>query len=407
MNKIKLLEIIFTIPYPVKAGGTMALFSMIDQLRKQLDITLLCITPYQNSDSLRALQKLWPEVKIYTYFPPKDCSFYFQKLSERIYRKSVFLDRALYPFLSPFIKYSPELLRYISNFITKNSPDIVQTEFYRAQDLVYAIPFGVKKVFVQHEIHYVVNEMWLNSNNLSKDTYACATYNSLKAQEIAAMNNYDLILTLNEADKVRLKTDGVVVEVQSSPVGVIESPNRNKCEYCDKIVFIGAGGHPPNVEALEWFTKNIWENILSKYPQTTLHVIGNWNEALIKQFKNIKNLFFDGFVDNLGDALYGSISIVPILSGSGIRMKILDAVNHGVPFISTTVGALDMGFENGNDCFIADTTDDFTEKLFKLIEDDNIRKSFCENSLKVFKTKYSTSGLANKRLDIYKCLLGR
>ena len=407
MSKIKLLEIISTIPYPVQAGGTMALFSMIDHLRKQMDIDILFLLSSVNRQNLEQLRALWPDVRFYIYTPKKDKRFFLQKLGERIYAKGVFLSDYLRHYVTPFSKYSPELIDFIANIVEKIKPDIIQTEFYTTQDLVYALPDNIKKIFVQHEIHYVVSEMWLKAHDLIADNYALATYAMLKAEEVAAMNQYDMVLTLNEADAERMRNDGVTTAILSSPVGVINAKRRNQCSYANKLIFIGAGGHPPNIEAVKWFTSTVWPSILRKHSDTEFHIIGSWSKSLQKQFSDVSNIVFDGFVDDLGKALDGSIAVVPILSGSGIRMKILDAVNYGTPFISTTIGALDMGFEDGRDCFIADDPEMFIDKLLIMIEDSSVLEKFYANSMKVYTELYSAEALATKRLDNYKQLLLR
>lgn len=402
MKRLKLLEIIPTVPYPIRAGGTMALFTMLDGLREYMDITIVFITKQDRSNDISKLQNLWTNIKFHTLTPKKNTAYYFQKLGEKLYRIAVFKDPGTAGFTNPFSKYSPELIESISSIIKQTSPDIIQTEFYSNQDLVYSFPSNIKKVFIQHEIHYVVNEMWLKSHCSWDRTYARAAFNMLKSSEIAAMNAYDAILTLNEADKDRLVIDGVAVPIFSSPVGVLSASNRNPCHYDNKLVFIGAGGHPPNVEGLEWFLDNVWGRILSEHSDTVLNIIGNWTQPQIEKYKKIPNLSFLGFVENLGETLNGAISIIPILSGSGIRMKILDAVNYGTPFISTTVGALNMGFEDGRDCYIADSAADFSSKLSELIANSSLRKKFYENSFEVYNKNYSGDQLIKKRLEYYK-----
>lgn len=401
MKKLKLLEIIPTVPYPVKAGGTMALFTMLDGLRKYMDITIIFITKFKRQDAISELQRLWPDIKFHIVTSKKNHAYYFQKLGEKFYELGVFKDSGTVGFVSPFSKYSPEMIESVSYIIKQVSPDVIQVEFYPSQDLVYAFPSNIKKVFIQHEIHYVINEMWLKSHSSWNKTYARAAFNMLKSCEIAAMNTYDAVLTLNNADKDRLINDGVTTSVFSSPVGVLSTSNRNPCHYDNKLVFIGAGGHPPNVEGLDWFLNNIWMLILSKYPATILNVIGVWSQSQISRYKGIPHLNFLGYVEDLGRTLDGSISIIPILSGSGIRMKILDAVNYGAPFISTTIGALNMGFEDGRDCYIADTSTDFSNKLLNLIADSTIRNKFYKNSYRIFENKYSLQTLIAKRLEIY------
>lgn len=405
MKKIRLLEIISTVPYPIRAGGTMALFTMLDELRQYIDINIIFIIKDNRSDAIKNLQCLWPNIRFYTLTTPKNVAYYCQKLGEKFYGKGVFKDSGTNGFTNPFSKYSPNLIENITSIIKQVSPDIIQTEFYPNQDLVYSFPSNIKKVFVQHEIHYVVNEMWLKAHHSWDKAYARAAFNMLKSNEIAAMNAYDAVFTLNEADKQRLSIDGVTTSIFSSPVGVRPALQRNLCHYNNKLVFIGAGGHSPNVEGLEWFLKNVWEFILLKYPNTKLNVIGNWSQSQIEKYKNISNLYFLGFVDDLGKELDGAISIVPIISGSGIRIKILDSVNYGTPFISTTIGALDMGFEDGRDCYIADSASSFSEKLLDLMANPFLREKFYENAFKVYNEKYSTHTLAMKRLKLYNDLI--
>ncbi len=405
MKKLKLLEIIPTIPYPVKAGGTMALYTMLDGLRKYMDITIIFITKLKKESAISELQRLWPDIKFHTVIPPKNYAYYLQKLGEKFYEIGIFRDPETVGFVNPFTKYSPDILESILTIIKQTSPDIIQTEFYSNQDLVYVFPPNIKRVFIQHEIHYVVNEMWLKSHYSWDKTYARAVFNMLKSSEIAAMNTYDAVLTLNEADKERLIADGVTTPIFTSPVGVLPALNRNPCHYDNKLVFVGAGGHPPNVEGLEWFLNNIWNIILSEHPNTTLNIIGNWSQSEIRKYRKIPNLNFLGFVKDLGVTFDGAISIVPILSGSGIRMKILDAVNYGSPFISTTVGALDMGFIDGRDCYIADSVTDFAKKLSELIANPSLRMKFYENSFKIYNDKYSSQNLISERFNIYNHLI--
>ena len=80
MKRLKLLEIIPTVPYPIRAGGTMALFTMLDGLRKYMDITIVFITKQDRSNDISKLQNLWTDIKFHTLTPKKNTAYYFQKL---------------------------------------------------------------------------------------------------------------------------------------------------------------------------------------------------------------------------------------------------------------------------------------------------------------------------------------
>lgn len=401
---MNILIILSYVPYPVKAGGTQAVYSMVNILRKQVHISIVINMPKSQESNLNALKEIWTDVAFFPFYPKRNPLYYLMRFFQ-IKVSTFFRMKSVQTLHSPFENYTSEWIEYVNAIVYKISPDIVQTEFYNNQDIVYALPDWLKKIYVQHEIHYVVNKSWIQSIDLWDNPVVQAMYRKMRAEEIAAMNSYNAVFTLNSPDKERLERDGVVSPIYCSPVGVTPAKERNSCEFSDKLIFVGTGGHPPNVEALEWFVENVWRHILAQYPNISLHVIGFWKKKKQEQFRNTANLYFEGFVSSLQETFRGGISIVPILRGSGIRMKILDAVNYGTPFISTSIGALGMGFEDGRDCFIADTAEDFTQKLLLLIQDEGLRKRFYDSSFQVFTKKYSIQALVDKRVNLYKEIL--
>lgn len=404
-KRFRLLEVISTLPYPIRAGGTQALFCMIDGLRRYVDITIALNLPKGKEQDLEDLQKIWPDVSFCIFRQKKDLGYYVAWGCKKRLVSYLVGDKRLSSLHSPSLMYSADWLQFIQNVIEQIKPDIVQTEFYPGQDLVYAFPKQVKKVFVQHEIHYSVNESWLKSNGYWESGVVRTTYNRMKAEELAAMNSYDAVLTLNETDKIVLEQEGITTTVYSSPVSVISAPQRNECRFDGKLLFIGAGGHPPNEEGVNWFIQKVWPVVTKKYPDIQFHIVGEWNDLQKASFLQYDNVFFDGFVPSLQDAFRGVIAVVPIVSGSGIRMKILDAVNFGAPFVSTELGALGMGFEDGRDCFIATTPEEFADKLIRLIEEEGLRSQFYMNSYKVYCEKYTQEAVVKRRMRIYEEIL--
>ena len=114
-----------------------------------------------------------------------------------------------------------------------------------------------------------------------------------------------------------------------------------------------------------------------------------------------KNIEFLGFVDSLADNIKGTVMIVPITIGSGIRMKILEASSIGVPFVSTTVGSEGIPVVDGENCYIADTPKLFVDKLISL-QDERIQSKFVENAHSMILKFYSREALRRNRLEIYK-----
>lgn len=220
--------------------------------------------------------------------------------------------------------------------------------------------------------------------------------------EIGLLNKCDAIITLSETDQKKLIDAGVKVPIYPSFAIVNTNAEMTNANETNNILsFIGPAFHSPNYLGVKWFLENCWEKLLQQDASYHLRIIGNWPEdrrnEITQKFKNVE---FAGFVPNLAKALNDTIMIVPITVGSGIRMKILEAASLGVPFVSTTVGAEGLPFENGVDCLKGDTPEEFVDAILKM-RDKSLRVEFAKKANKLVKVKYSMDALRKNRLEIY------
>jgi glycosyltransferase involved in cell wall biosynthesis len=173
-----------------------------------------------------------------------------------------------------------------------------------------------------------------------------------------------------------------------------------------QLVFIGPETHEPNRQGLQWFLDCVWPLILKEEPEVTVAIIGCWSDFTVnlwqQQYQGIR---FTGFVDKLGSAIAGSILIVPLFQGSGVRMKILEACNNGIPFVSTTIGAEGLGFTDGVNCFTSDNIQEFATKILKLLRDNTLANLFIERSVKHIREEFSDEGFVETRMMCYRSLI--
>jgi glycosyltransferase involved in cell wall biosynthesis len=97
--------------------------------------------------------------------------------------------------------------------------------------------------------------------------------------------------------------------------------------------------------------------------------------------------------------------IVPILSGSGMRMKILEAAAMSLPIVTTTVGVEGIDLVDGESCLIADTPDAFANAILRLEHDTALCRGLGEQANRVFRAKYHPSVLAKARNEIYSTII--
>lgn len=144
-------------------------------------------------------------------------------------------------------------------------------------------------------------------------------------------------------------------------------------EPCDRepcsMLFLGSFRHSPNTAALNWFLRNVMPHVLRKSPDAKLLVIGSDPPPVhtIPTYGGAVEIL--GFVPDIHEPMRrASVFVCPILSGSGIRVKLLEAFACGIPVVSTRVGAEGLGDKDGTNCRLADTPEAFAQAILDLFE---------------------------------------
>lgn len=422
MSKRKILLIIPWLPYPITSGGHHALYSGIKAIAEDMDI-FIAYEAWDDKEyraAKEAFLKIMPTIHLlpllHHIIDVSGQSFY-QRITYRI-KVSIWnliphhSKKQNISHISDLVKRWEETIKpqkkawqdHISNIFSKYSFDLIQVEMPWFLSFIYNLPIETKKIFVHHELGFVKRELekryWGNNKYLN-------TYKDYIDQiEIGQLNLYDAIITLSQIDAKKLVEKGVSKPVFPS-FAAIESLTPYNNETCDgkRLVFLGASDNRPNVVGLKWFLDNCWNALIDIDQTYHLYIIGKWDQELIVEFeKKYPQIKFLGYVKELQDILKGSIMIVPITIGSGIRIKILEACSKGVPFVSTSVGAEGIPVVDGVHCFIADNADSFIDGIIK-IQDSGIQKKFAINSAIMIKENYSLNALRKNRKAIYEAIL--
>lgn len=397
------------LPYPLDSGGAQAQYNMIDNLRCKHNITVIFPENGSNSMSaMRELQRRWPEVnfKPYRYlFQLMDMNFLYSK-AKRAFKKFFMRNNPRFQvewMLTPYgYPVNNRFAHFVNGVLKETNVDLIQIEFYPYLNFVHKITEKVRKIFVHHEIRYIRNERLLaNVNLLPKDV---EYMNFLRKQELEDLNSFDAVITLTDVDAAELKSNGVTVPVVVSPASV-NAVSKEYTGWNGKITFLGGCGHTPNKEGVEWFLDKVvplvkWDS----FSGVSLQIIGGgWGRDIEHRslFLNVKCM---GFVENLYAVAKGSIMIVPILSGSGMRMKILEAAAMGVPIITTSVGVEGLLFEDGKSCLIADSPQEFSGALEKVMKSDDLRMKLTRNARELYEKMYSPKATSIVRDNLYNIL---
>jgi hypothetical protein len=158
------------------------------------------------------------------------------------------------------------------------------------------------------------------------------------------------------------------------------------------VLFIGSLFMDNNMEAIEWYLKNVHEVILSNNKDYKFIICGSTGDYqksyFDKKFKNYSNIKLILDVIDLKEIYANSsIFINPMQHGAGVKIKSINAIVNGLPLVSTTIGSEGIGFEEEKMFLLADTPKDFSNKILELINSKN-KHVLVENAQKYLKNKH-------------------
>ncbi len=149
----------------------------------------------------------------------------------------------------------------------------------------------------------------------------------------------------------------------------------------DTMLFLGSFRHLPNQEGLEWFTRRVLPLIVAKRPNAKLMVVGADPPPRHSLPGNSDAIELVGFVEDVLEPLRRySLFVCPILSGSGVRVKLLEAFAAGMPVVSTRIGAEGLASVDGEICALADDPQLFADRVVTLLTDAAAARALAERA---------------------------
>jgi glycosyltransferase involved in cell wall biosynthesis len=228
----------------------------------------------------------------------------------------------------------------------------------------------------------------------------------MRVQEEAYLRTFDGVVVFSEDDKRALATLLEEEKVYVSPFP-IECRSAEPAERFEPyFTFLGSEEHFPNRDALEWLTTEVWPAISKQMPGCILRVIGSWGEASRARYSR-SGVEFVGYVPDLESAVKGSVMLAPLRIGSGIRVKLLDAMIQGVPAVSTSIGCEGIPARDGIDILIRDDASEFASAAVELLNDRELRVRLANAGKSLVARFYSPEQVRKRRNEIYQKVCGQ
>ena len=372
-------------------GGMQRCFNMLHQLTLHFKLTAII---HQEKENFLQSIKDYPAIasaKIYSTKnnDTKDLLNLIPARVENALRSRWYQRKWNSPADSSLIKYYPILIQLLK----RQKFDVIILENLATLNAVRIIRRFDKKVKIIYDAHNVDSNLEKAALNRNETSYK--QFKSILNRERNLKEMVNGIITCSENDKQRfeqLNSGKLVVEVVPNGIAIPETRfdagvKKDQPEY---ILFCGTLCSIPNVEGLDWFCKSIWPLILQQFPNLKLLIIGGGKlPEKYRAIKATRNIEFTGSVQDVKKWYnYATISVVPLLTGSGTRLKILEAMAMGVPVVSTEIGAEGICYNNQIDIIIADEEKEFAEKVIQLLKNQKLRIEIAQHARELVKKQY-------------------
>jgi glycosyltransferase involved in cell wall biosynthesis len=396
------------LPWPLNSGGNAAQFATLKCLAEDHQFTLVCLNEAGMANAME-LQAQLPKVKVRAV-TLKDSSRagmgnFAGRVGRRLWRglrrlHSKPTSDAREILYNPFTPLPRELLVALQEELAQGQ-DICQIESAELLPLAAWLPDSVTKIFIHYQVHFRYAGHFLKVHG--HDPYSDYLAAWMRIQELACLQKYDAVIVFNTQEQQELERLSGVPCVFTSPYpypGGGLPDHGHIGEFQNKFTFVGSGNHDPNRDALKWLRREIWPLIRRKIPDAQLLVVGEWAKPVQKATSG-SGVVFTGFVEDLGAALRGSITLVPVRIGGGIRTKILAALALGIPMVSTSAGADGLLVKDGVELLIRDGVKEFAEAAIQLSCEPKLRENLAKAGLAAVRKIYSPEQVRARRNEIY------
>lgn len=304
--------------------------------------------------------------------------------------------------------FSPDFDKKLAERLAENHFDIVQLESLFMTPYISTIRRNsdAKIVLRSHNLEHLIWERLADSaKNTAKKIYLKHLASKLKKYEKKILKDIDGIATISCEDTLRftqLKCEKPMITI---PFGInldkYKITKHNK--KSSSLFHLGAMNWAPNLEAINWFLDDIWPDVSQLDVQ--LHLAGREMPESFLKMNDGKLIIHESVEDAIQFMNDHDIMIVPLLSGSGMRVKIIEGMALGKIVITTTIGAEGIDFEPGKHLLIADTPQEFFHHIKHLTENKSYAESIAENARNLVAEKYDNHIITQKLISFYKDLI--
>lgn len=372
------------LPYPPDAGPKVRSYYVLRHLTQAHRVTLLAFSrPDDRPEAVAHLREFCADVQ--TVLLRRSRGRDLLALAASLFSGESFIIRR---------DRAPEMIAAVDRLLQNRRFDAVHTDqLWMSQYAVRAraLAPGARTILDEHNACYqIFQRLAGGETNPLKRLLFEREWRALRAYEANTCRQFDEITTVTEEDRQILVG---LMEGKTVRGGTATAATHSRrmtaipiCVDCQSVAPVTPRGGAvdvlhlgtmfwlPNIEGMLWFAREVWPKVIAMFPQATLTIIGKNPPASIQDLaagpEGPGRVVVTGYVADPQPYLErAGVFIVPLRSGGGMRVKIVDAWRWGLPVVSTSIGAEGIRYRDGENLLIADDAEAFARAVVRVLCD--------------------------------------
>lgn len=392
---MKILQLCNKVPFPSKDGYSIAVFNLSKEfLALNHEVEILAMNT----------KKHFIQKKYFSQSPVKIITCNANNTLNPIKALWCLLNNKSY---NIYRFKSKQFKKKLINILKKKSYDIIQLEGLYLTPYINTIKqySNAKIILRSHNIeHKIWEDLAENCKSILKKWYLKKLAKQLKKYELAYINRTDAIIAITENDYQFYKKNNYYGKLTFISIGFKET-KITKEKYQNTVGFLGSLDWKPNIEGITWFINKVWPKIVSKNPSSILYIAGRKTPSWLKKMESL-NVKIIGEIPNANEFIQSkNVIISPLFSGSGIRVKLIEAMFLKKAIVSTSLSAKGINVTHKKEILIANNEDTFSDCVISCLQNNKLNLSLGKHGFNFVKKKYHSHNIAKNFICFYTSIL--
>lgn len=390
--KPSILVIAPYLPLPATFGGALRIHALVTGLAKHAEVSLLAPGTEGELPYARQLGEVCNVTLVPAKATPRQPAGRRKRIEQML---SLARGRS---FL--FSWYNPQMQHAIDRILMTRAIDVIMFEF--PESAIYRVPDSIPTIYDAHNIeHDLLSRVAQTSENFLKQQFNRSEARKLRRIERDIWERASLCLATSDRDA------GMIRAASSTPVDVI--PNGVDLDHFalaplsqatpGRVVFTGAMRHQPNADAAIWYSREIHPLVQEQIPSTTFAIVGADPPPTVTELESDSIQVTGQVPDTRPWLAEAQVVAVPLRSGGGTRLKILEAFATGRPVVSTSIGAEGLDVVDGEHLILADTPRAFADAMYRITTDPALSRKLASNGRALVEERYGWDTIVAHLID--------